>query len=148
MVAFLWHGRPCLCGIQPCTDRDVRATRMTLMNCQGEGPSPHKRRSIRMLDQEQLKGLLSHPDQYVRIEAAEHLARGLSRDPSVVPLVLDAMEGMKPHHKRHMFYECRDLAGGEAAFDRLLSMLDTEDADIRPRVADLIARSPIAVLKA
>src|SRR5690348_13430960 len=101
-----------------------------------------------MLDHEQLKGLLSHPDEYVRDEAAEHLARGLSRDPTIMPLVLDAMEGMRPHRKRGVLYDCRDLEGSEEALDRLLTLLDAEEADVRPRVADLIALSPVAVLKA
>jgi HEAT repeat protein len=102
-----------------------------------------------MISAEALKPFLKHPDRFVRVAVAEYFRDGRSRDPEILPLVLEACEGMATRVVRQLLEAARSLVVTEPALDRLLQRLDdAEDESVRQLLAERIVEAPPALLKA
>lgn len=93
-----------------------------------------------MLSPDQIKPFLNHPDADVRALAADYFSDSWSRDPEILPLILDAREkfGDEPYF-RNLSRAKRLVITGET-LDRLLKLLDqTESDQTAGALGDLIA---------
>jgi hypothetical protein len=102
-----------------------------------------------VLTPDRIKPFLLHEDPYVRAAATDYFTESWSRDPDILPMVLDAVER----------YGVRDLAGdyrdldhlvlSESSFGRVLEHLDEAGgSDLGRRLEDVISRAPGALLAA
>ena len=101
-----------------------------------------------MLDAERVKPFLSHPDEDVRALAADYFGDSWSRDPGILPLVLDARErfGDEPF-LRNLTRAKRLLIDGPT-LDRLIGILDREESEpAAEQLGPLIAKAPADLLR-
>jgi len=102
-----------------------------------------------MLSPDQVKPFLNHPDQDVRALAADYFSDSWSRDPEILPLILDAREkfGDEPY-LRNLSRAKRLVITGET-LDRLLNLLDQTESDrIAVALGNLIAMASTELLSA
>jgi len=100
-----------------------------------------------MMAPEQLKQFLCHSDEGVRALAADYFSDGWSRDPEILPLVLDARERYGDELFLRNLTRARHLVLNASSLDRLLLELDRAD---NPRVivelSRLIEKAPTELL--
>jgi HEAT repeat protein len=100
-----------------------------------------------MLSPDRIKPFLNHTDVDVRALAADYFSDGWSRDPEILPLILDAREkfGDEPYFRN--LSRAKHLVITDETLDRLLELLNQAESDrMAGSLGDLIAKAPVELL--
>lgn len=96
-----------------------------------------------MVPPDRIKPFLLHEDKYVRAASMDYFAESWSRDPEVLPLVLDARERFGDGADVRWWIACDQLPLTGPTFDRLLRHLaGTDDEDTKDRLNRVIGHAP------
>lgn len=102
-----------------------------------------------MLNPDRLKPFLLHEDDFVRTSVAEYFGDGWSRDPDLVPLVLEACHRYGTETNRRALFVCPRFPLDEASLDGVLSLLArTQDPRAVEQLGDAVAHAPVGLLAA
>jgi SEC-C motif len=102
-----------------------------------------------VLKSDQLKPFLVHEDRFIRRAASDYFADGWSRDPDLIPLILDACDRYGDKENLRGLSCCDRLLMNGQAFDRVLDHLaKTEDGDAIYHLNRVIVHLPGDLLAA
>jgi hypothetical protein len=79
--------------------------------------------------EEKIKEAILHPDSEIRQRAVRYFAKSNSHDPSVMPLVIKAVETFGRQDAYHLIGSSRDLPQTEATIDWIIDELNGEQSD-------------------
>jgi hypothetical protein len=97
-----------------------------------------------MLQPDQAKALLLHPDRFIRRAAGRYLAVERPRDPEPLLLVIEAGKRYGWIENRSLLAAGRGFPVNGSAFEALCAALESEvDPDVRAQLAYLVARGPV-----
>jgi hypothetical protein len=100
-----------------------------------------------VLNPDRIKPYLTHQDKYLRDAAVEYLQDSWSRDPDLIPMVLDACDRFGLAENRRGIDACERFLWSEAALERVLELLDrTEDEGLVHRLNQLLSHAPAGLL--
>jgi hypothetical protein len=100
-----------------------------------------------VLTEAELKPYLLHEDRLVRRAVVEYFKGSWSRDPELVPLILEAKRRYEPDDARGALAACERFVLTERSFDAMLGALaETEDGDECFLLNRALANAPVELL--